>query len=211
MYKETINKLKPFKYSDYSNITSNEKLAIYACYQLLSKEIPLTFNYICIASFKLFPDKFYFDEEFKEYPHIEKLNRTILHLHNNKNSSLLIGSARNGYQMTKAGLIIAKQVELDITNKNKKVVIKKTIVDDHKKGTIQSYEKMTKNDYYISFDIDNDFEIDLDFVWKYFDVIPFTNINYIKRELKELKTYSRYISDKKLSFFLSKILDKLNF
>ncbi|MBR6640974.1 MAG: hypothetical protein IKL08_02120, partial [Clostridia bacterium] len=79
-YREIINKLKPIEYSKYKDVTSNEKLMIYVASVLEKQNVPLTFNYICIATFKMFPDTFWCDEEFKEFPSIDRLNRTYMHL-----------------------------------------------------------------------------------------------------------------------------------
>ena len=111
-YKEIINKLKPFEYSKYKNISSNEKLMIYAAYELEKKHVPLTFNYICIASFKLFPEKFCCDEEFKEFPSVDRLNRTYMHLkYVKKGKPYLAGSVKDGYSITNFGKANALEVE----------------------------------------------------------------------------------------------------
>ena len=211
MYKSIIDEIEAIDYDKYANVSSNEKLAIYASYVLKLKKIPLTFNYICIACFKLFPDKFYFDEEFKEYPHIEKLNRTILHLHTNKNSKLLVGSAKSGYEMTKAGEIVAVQVEADIFNSTGNTTnVKNKIVDSHKKGIIQDYNKLINSEYYRSKTFE-EMDFDLDFVWGFFQVIPFTNLKYIEEYFLEIKRYSQIINDESCKMFCNLALSKLKF
>ena len=78
-FKETINAIEKIEYSKYASVSSNEKLCIYAAYYLEQRKVPLSFNYLCIATFKLFPDKFCVDEEFPEFPSVDRLNRTVLH------------------------------------------------------------------------------------------------------------------------------------
>jgi hypothetical protein len=205
-----IKDIEPIHYSQYKNISSNEKLATYACYYLYKNNIPLTFSYICMASFKLFPEKFYFDEEFKEFPHIEKLNRTILHLVTNKTSKSLTGSAREGYQLTKSGITQAKQIEADIINKKVDVTVENIkIVDMHKKGIVQDYTRLNSSEYFINFNPDVS-EFQLDFLWNYFKIIPFTQISMIKSHFNNLLSYSESIEDLKTIRFVNSCLKKLN-
>ena len=67
-YINFIKKIDRINPQNYSNVSSREKLVVYAMYFLEKNDIPLLFNYICIASFKLFPERFHFGE-FKQYPH----------------------------------------------------------------------------------------------------------------------------------------------
>lgn len=56
--KEIIENIKPFSYSQYKDISSYEKLAVYAACFLEDQNVTLSFNYICIAAFKFFPISF---------------------------------------------------------------------------------------------------------------------------------------------------------
>jgi hypothetical protein len=209
MYKEIIQNIKPFDYSQYVNISSNEKLAAYACYYLDKEGVPLTFNYICVACYKLFPDKFYFDEEFKEYPHIEKLNRTILHMHTNKNYRIIIGSAKRGYQLTNAGRILAKQIESDILNKEiDNSIGRKKIMDPHKKGVVQDYNKLLHSEFFIN-NKGSSGDIDLTFLWDFFQVIPYTQISKIKDYFIDVKNYAKSVNDEVCIDFCENILLKI--
>ena len=148
-YKEIINKLKPFEYSKYKNISSNEKLMIYAAYELEKKHVPLTFNYICIASFKLFPEKFCCDEEFKEFPSVDRLNRTYMHLkYVKKGKPYLAGSVKDGYSITNFGKANALEVESIINNSVVDKSIKAPVVDKHKKGYGKDYMDFIESDGY---------------------------------------------------------------
>jgi hypothetical protein len=201
MYRELIKSIKPYIFSQYKDISSNEKLAIYACFYLTERNIPLTFTHICVTSFLMFPEKFYFDDEYKEYPHIEKLNRTILHMVTNKSNKYLVGSAKTGYKITRNGLIVAKQVESDILGSvADKEVINTKVMDLHKKGHIQEYNKLINSDYYTSYSVDS--EVKLDFIWSFFMVIPYTQINKINRILTSIENYANSIDDQKCLNFI---------
>ncbi|MDD2516259.1 MAG: hypothetical protein PHF26_03510, partial [Candidatus Gracilibacteria bacterium] len=101
-YVKFIKNIVPeYKAEIYTNVSSREKLVVYAMAYLENNKIPLLFNYICVATFKLFPEKFGFGE-FNEYPHIEMLNRTILHLRPRENN-YAEGSVRQEYKITELG------------------------------------------------------------------------------------------------------------
>ena len=52
-YKEIINSYQAIDYSKYKDITSYEKLMLYVARELKKSKVPLTFNYLCVATFKI--------------------------------------------------------------------------------------------------------------------------------------------------------------
>ena len=205
-YKQIINNLRAYDYSKYMNITSYEKLMIYAAYVLnkpikdLTKkeldiilygsDVPLTFNYICIASFKLFPEKFCCDEEFKEFPSVDRLNRTMMHLkYVKKGKPYLAGSVGNGYSLTSFGKANAIEVESVINNSIVDKTIKAPTIDEHKKGFGKNYAKFIESVAFKNYELTKD--VDLMFIWGFFNVIPFTQIKYVNENLEEIKIYAK--------------------
>ena len=203
-YKEIINNLEPFEYSKYMDITSNEKLMIYSAYVLEKKKIPLTFNYICITSFKLFPEKFCCDEEFKEFPSVDRLNRTMMHLkYVKKGKPYLAGSVEDGYTLTSFGEANAIEVESIINNTKVDKAIKAPTVDKHKKGIGGDYLRLKEtDDYNIYLETG---KIDNMFIWKFYNVIPYTQIKFIKENLVTIKQYAKESNDIKCIEFIEKI------
>lgn len=203
-YKEIINDLKAIEYSKYRDITSNEKLMIYSAYILEKKKVPLTFNYICVASFKLFPEKFCCDEEFKEFPSVDRLNRTMMHLkYVKKGKPYIAGSVENGYSLTTFGRANAIEVESIINNTEINQNIKAPTVDKHKKGISGDYLKLISTKEYIEF-IESG-KIDNMFIWKFYNVIPYTQIKFIKENLNIIKQYAKESSDESCITFVEKI------
>lgn len=203
-YKDIINNLKPFDYSKYKDITSNEKLMIYSAYILESKKVPLTFNYICIASFKMFPEKFCCDEEFKEFPSVDRLNRTMMHLkYVKKGKPYLAGSVEDGYSLTSFGKANAIEVESIINNSIVDKTIKAPTVDKHKKGIGGDYLKLVESKEYKNF-LETG-KIDNMFIWKFYNVIPYTQVKFITENLNTIKQYAKESSDEKCIEFVEKI------
>lgn len=183
-----IKEIKPIDYPKYSNVSSREKLVVYTIDYLANNEIPLTFNNICIATFKLFPEKFYFSEDFKEYPHIEMLNRTILHLRP-KERNYATGSVGQSYALTKVGEEVAREVKAEIEVGASKPTAPKKIMDEHKKTNINDLNKVKRSGIYQTWL--NEKRIDDMEIWSFFDVTPFTRLNEIKSFIKGTKAYSQ--------------------
>lgn len=204
-YKELINELKPINYSKYKNITSYEKLMIYVAKILEDKRIPLTFNYLCIAAFKVFPDAFCCDEEFKEFPSVDRLNRTMMHLKYVKNGKPYIaGSVKHGYTMTNIGKIVAKQVENIINNTEEDKNIKAPMVDTYKKGFAKDYMAFVSGDGYKKYIETN--EIDVMYVWEFYKITPYTQIKSTKENLKNVWEYAKEKKDKKCMEYIEAVI-----
>ena len=207
-YKETINSIIPFSYEKYANISSCEKLCVYAAAYLEKRGVPLNFNYLCIATYKLFPDKFCADEEFKEFPSVDRLNRTVLHCVRPQNvkNRLLIGDVRLGYSLTKMGLAVAEQVEQSINGLHTDTKVK-PVIDQHKKGYITDYIKFTKSDLYKIYAKSK--EIDLFYLWDYFETFPYSDLKRIKNSLKELLGVAESKNDEICKNLIKELLGRI--
>lgn len=204
-YKDIINNLKPYDYSKYSDITSNEKLMVFAAKKLSDRKVPLTLNYLCIATFKIFPDTFCCDEEFKEFPSIDRLNRTYMHLkYVKKGKPYIAGTASNGYVLTSYGIAVAEEVESIINNSKMDKEKKAPIVDAHKKGFARDYLRFIETDGYKRSIISSN-ELNIMFVWNFYDVIPYTQIKYVKEGLENIKHYAKELNDEKCIEIINKI------
>ena len=182
---DRIQTIKKIAYSKYANVSSREKLVAYTIKYLDSNGIPTNFNNICIAAFKLFPERFYFSEEFKDYPHIEMLNRTILHLRP-KERNYAQGSVKTLYRLTKVGRAVADQVEIDIkTGSSDAARLPSKPVDIHKKTAHNDLHKIKTSDIYKCW-LESGEVKTLD-AWRFFDVTPFTQYDRIKQDIKQLK------------------------
>ena len=187
-YKGIIDSFEPIEYSKTKDITSYEKLMLYAVNELVKKNVPLTFNYICIASFKLFPEKFCCDEEFKEFPSVDRLNRTYVHLkYVKKGKSYIAGTMKEGFALTTYGKAMAAEVKALINGTEIDESIKPVPVDAHKKGNSQYYKIIDSEGFKKYLDSKT---IDLKYLWKFFDVAPFTKMKKIKDSLELIAQYA---------------------
>lgn len=204
-YKEIISKIEAIEYSKYHSISSYEKLMVYVAYFLEEHNVPLTFNYLCIAAFKMFPETFCCDEEFKEFPSVDRLNRTLMHLKYVRNKEPLVtGTPENGYSLTRSGLITAKEVELILKNTKVDVEVHAPKIDTHKKGFAKDYLLFTKGDGYQRYLNTN--SIDIMYIWEFFNVIPYTQMKKVKENMKHVYQYAKENNDKKCMEYITQVL-----
>ena len=205
-YKDQINGLKSFNYSLYKDISSCEKLMIYVAYTLQKNNIPLTFNYICVSSFKMFPEKFCLDEEFKEFPSVDRLNRTYMHLkYVKKGKPYITGTQAEGYKLTTYGESIAEEVEALLNNSKVDSSIVAPPVDQHKKGVAKDYAKFKKSagfEEYVSLG-----KVDIIHVFEFFNVTPYTRIKMIYKNLQDIISYAKQYNDKDLEDYANKAIE----
>jgi len=204
-YKDLINKLKPIEYSKYKDISSYEKLMLYVALILERQNIPLTFNYLCVSAFKIFPDKFCCDDEFKEFPSVDRLNRTLMHLkYVSKGTPYLAGSVETGYSFTKLGKAIAEETESIINNTKIDKSVKLPTIDVHKKGFSRNYLSFIETEFYKKYlETGN---IDLMNIWDFFKVTPYTQIKSTKENLNSILNYAKELKDENCILFIEKIL-----
>lgn len=207
-YRDIIDNFKPYDYSKYQAITSHEKLMLFTATILEKNNIPLTFNYLCISTFRLFPDKFCLDDEFKDFPSVDRLNRTYMHLkYVKKGTPYITGTQESGFKLTAFGRALAKETEAIINNSVIDKTIKAPTVDMHKSGSVQDYKKFINSEVYIKYSTQG--LIDLDLLWKYYNVIPYTQMSKIKNNLNEIKKYASTQSDNICGDCVKKIIERM--
>lgn len=207
-YVDFIKNIVPeFKPTSVINISSREKLVAYTMAYLEKNNIPILFNYVCIAAFKLFPERFQFGE-FSEYPHIEMLNRTILHLRPKENN-YAEGSVRQEYRLTELGRHIASEVEKQLKGEIPSIKIKKiTPIDAIKKNPENDLKKVQQNKLFQSWLSGS--IIDESSLWDFFKVTPYSRIEYVKKEIKDIKLLAKSLNNQKVFDFISFIEKKIN-
>ena len=202
---EKIKNINSYDLTQYSNVSSREKLVAYSIKYMDDNDIATSFNNLCIVTFKLFPEKFFFCEDFKEYPHIEMLNRTLLHLRP-KERNYATGGSRENYSLTLLGREIAKQVEYDIKGEAAKEKVK-IVMDEHKNNSINEYDKVLKSSEYAQFLKDGIFTEEM--IWSYFQVTPFTQKKRILTTLKEVMDYAKRNNDEQCYNFIKLMKDSV--
>jgi len=207
-YINFIRSIKPLDYDKYKDVSSREKLAVYTMFFLENNKIPLIFNFICVAIYKLFPKKFYFGD-FEEYPHIEMLNRTILHLRP-KERNYAQGDVRKGYILTELGSETALNVDRQLKGEISFSVSKNndTVIDRVKNTPSKNLKNIELAELYKIWERNK--KIENSEIWKFFEVTPFTRIPYIKTKLKDLKSFAQDGKNNKIYNFLIELEKHFN-
>lgn len=210
-YRDTILAIKPFTKEQCQRISSNEKLAAYTAKYLVEHDVPLTFDYLTVAMFRMYPEVFYLCEDFKEYPAGEKLNRTILHLVDTKNkNNILAGSATKGYALTKYGELVANQTLATLNNENVAPLEKKMRErhNPHKAGAEKEFNTLKSSSQYGEFIKTGKVS---DFTaWRIYQVAPFTQNETLRASIKLAIVKAKEQSDEKLVEFANVLLAQLD-
>ena len=209
-YKEIINSLKPVAYSKYKEITSNEKLMAYTALILEEKWVPLTFNYLCIAAFKLFPWKFCCDEEFREFPSVDRLNRTMMHMkYQQWKPSYLAWSIKTWYSITNLWRQNALMTK-NIIDSTKDTGEAEQITTDKHKEWSWKYKQLLEDPWFKEYV--KTWKFDEIAIYDFFEVTPFTQIDYIKKTLTAWLEYaeSKENGNEKCSEYIKIFLSRHN-
>ena len=143
-----------------------------------------------------------YNEEGKFLPWVMRIAHNLVIDHFRKNNRMPkfdnsgdfdIFSVISDTSLNAEKVMVKEQVESDVKNHDIDKTIRRTkIIDSHKKCIIQDYSRIVKNDYYTGFNKSQDV-IDIHFVWKYFEVIPFTQLKFIIEQIKQISKYSKHI------------------
>lgn len=206
-YGEKIRNLKPFKFEEYSKISSREKMAVYAIKYLADNGIPTTFDNVCIACYKFFPDEFKLSQEFPEYPDIAGLNRTLMHLRPSERN-LATGKPNGSYELTENGRKLATQVQEGL---EKGIFVGNRELSNHDeviaKMNAKEYEAFINNPIYKEYLVNKVYSESL--IWKIFKVIPHTRIEFINNELKKINEYAKLVKNEEAIVLISSMQDSL--
>lgn len=210
-YKDIINSINPYPQAQYQQISSNEKLMAYATYFLEKNDIPITNNNIYLVTFKFFPENFIEDKDFPNFPSVDVLARTYMHLKytGKTKPSYITGTTKEGFKLTSYGRAVAIETGNIINN---------TKIDSSVDVPITARRKVTSKsdlDYknFIESECFHFFKatetLNLKLLWLYFNVIPFTEIERIKEKITLIKKYAASIDDSVCVNCCNQILEEL--
>lgn len=87
-----------------------DRLAIYALNLLEEHRVPLYFDYVAVAIFRLFPKRFSM-ANFDMYPDTNRINKSLRRLTDSKRNNWARGNIENGFVLTDAGREMNRQVQ----------------------------------------------------------------------------------------------------
>lgn len=201
---EKLRLIKEIDYDKYVDISSLEKLAAYGIKYLEDNDITTTWTNLVIATYYLFPRKFAISEDFLDFPNAERLNRTLMHLVPPKGRNYAIGSTKVDYKLTPLGKEIAAEVEKTICGEAKVIGRKQEVISKTKNTSMKYYLDIIESKEYKQFLNDNN--VDIDYLWSIYKVIPFTQKDKIIKSLKSAKIHADNNNDINCSAFIERLL-----
>lgn len=204
--KKELLKLKPVEYKNYKDFDL-DSLAVYALYFLESKKIPLYFDYISVALFKLFPMKFSM-ANFRRFPDTNRISKAVRRLVDQKRKNWATGNLENGFYITDIGVEISKQVEALLSNPSAQ---KRKNVPSSKRSRGRSaendVEEIKGSDVFLKWS-QKDYKITDYEILSLLRSMPYTPKHLLKQYLDSLKQSAITIKDKSVIDFLNWIEEK---
>jgi hypothetical protein len=164
---------------------SKDSLLCFAVAELREKSVPLTFENVAVAAFKLFPEHFSLIG-YLNYPDASRVNRTLLHARP-KYRDLIIGNAKSGYALTSKGESVARQVALDLqstsrTTKARVIAPGKRTYTGH--AVVEQIEQSSLYNHWHDDQAESigDYE-----VWDFLEAMPYTDKTMLRSILKNYK------------------------
>lgn len=198
-----ISSFDPFTEKTYRDMDL-DRLIVYSLRRLEGKNIPLYFDLITAAAFRLFPKKFSM-AAFPQYPDTNRTNKAVRRLTDPKRKNWATGNVENGFYLTELGREIAEEVEVTLANPDRQ---QKTKPATRSRG--RSSEDDTKEVH----------ESDLFKQWQesgsaspheffaFLRATPYTPKALLSEHLKQLKQSAADADDKEVLRFLEWVNEK---
>lgn len=204
---EKLRNIKEIDYDRYVDISSLEKMAAYAIKYLNDNQINTTWTNVVIATYSLFPRRFAISEDFLDFPNVERISRTLMHLVPPKGRNYAIGSSKIDYTLTPLGCEVANEVEGIINQEAKIKNRKQEVISSIKTTPMTTYIDIKDSEEFKKFCEKNEYSIDM--VWTLYKVIPFTQLDKITKKLVSALKYSQECGDTKCEEFINKMINSI--
>jgi len=207
-YKKTVKDLKPYKEEQYKNIIQDQ-LAIFTMDLLEKKGVPLYFEYIGVALFKLFPKKFALIT-FREFPDLYRISNMLRLRLRPSGRNWAVGNIKTNFSMTPLGKEIAKETEQLLNNPERQKNIRTKKDESKRIKSIQGdvseildsklFQKWSEKKEKI-----NEFEI-----LPFLGVMSFTKMDVIQKRISRLRDICKNTKNSKAEAFINDIAKSLN-
>ncbi len=202
MKKDLLNKLESFDFGEETPVDSVGNLIIYVIDSLFKIGVEPTFPYVCVAANRIFPNIFSLDNEFSEIPDARKIQSALDGLKNE-----LTPTGSKSYRLSLAGKDIARNVSAKLIKKR----THRTETSHKQIGTgevSKNYSAIQLSKSYSTYLLEK--KINLDLIWKHFEIMPNSQIKELKMFFIEVNTYANSIGDKTMILFTEEVISQLH-
>lgn len=208
--KEILN-LKAFSIKSYSDLDL-DRLTVYALSVLEQKNIPLYFDYVAVALFRLFPKKFSM-ANFSKYPDTFRINNSIRRLAGglgakSSKAGWATGSVENGFKMTNVGKEIAAQMEIFLKSPHTKKRVKPTASKTRGRFSSDDVLEIRSSDAYKKWTSKE--PINVHEFLAFLKAAPYTPKHLLSSHLARLKDSANTAGDKEVLEFLQWMEEKFS-
>ena len=207
-YKKVVKKLKPYRESQYKNIVQDQ-LAIFTMDLLEKKGVPLYFEYISVALFKLFPGKFSLIT-FKEFPDLYRISNMLRLRLRPSGRNWAVGNIKTNFSITPLGRKMARETERLLNNPNQQKNIR-TKKDEKKRiKSIQGdVEEILSSDLFKKWK-DGEEKINEFEVLSFLGVMSFTKMDIIQKRISRLRDICKNTKNPEAGRFINDIAKSIN-
>ena len=200
-YKKFVFSLKKSDPKIYKNIDL-DRLAVYVIDILKKNNIPLYYEYIGVALFKMFPEKFALIT-FKEYPDMNRIADVLQLNLNPTHRNWAIGNIKNGFRLTMAGKQIVEQADDMLKNPSAQKILK-SARSPRMKSIQFDIEEILKSPIYNKWQHNKNSINEFD-ILSFLGVMSFTNKIIIKKRVNDLKGMAINTGSKEVAEFINYI------
>ncbi len=209
--KSDLDDLSAFPITKYADIDMN-RLLIYAIGWLRDRNLPLIFEYITVASFRLFPTKF--GLRGFDYPDSNRVNRGLLQL-GPKYRNWARGSTRRGYALTDPGEAVLKEIRERLSQtdrekgKTQPVQDQSNLASSYTLDPAAELAELTATPAYNRFMELGAEGLQVEDVWTVVGAFVHTPMEAIRRRLRVLRQMAKDLGNESAATFLKALQEKI--
>lgn len=208
-YKKIVEELVPYEKEQYENIIQ-DKLAIFTMGLLEKKGVPLYFEYIGVALFKLFPAKFALIT-FKEFPDLYRISNLLrLHLRPS-DRNWAVGNIKTNFSITPIGREVVKETERLISGPDRQGKARKKKDESKRIKSVQGdMNEVLNSQLYKRWKIDKNLALEEFEILSFLGVMSFTKPEVIQKRISKLQDICRNTGNLEAEKFINEIAALFN-
>jgi hypothetical protein len=197
-----LEELQSYQPKAYEALDLN-RLTVYGISLLKEKAIPVTFETIVVALFRLFPKKFCL-VGFEQYPDATRVNRALLQLRP-KYRNWATGDVQHGFVLTESGKKILEETKQRLLNPRQSTSRTKA---SRTRDLNRDIEDIQSSAAFTKFQAGNSSEISRLDVWGFLKASPYTPGEALRSYIDNLEVTARALERNDVVAFLDCILKR---
>lgn len=192
--------LPSFELDRYGHIDLN-RLAVFAISYMQEHAIPVTFEYVVVTVYRMFPAKFAL-EGFPNYPDATRVNRALLQLRP-KYRGWATGDVQHGFVLTETGTQVVEQTRRLLDNPDLAAAAHKRVSPKAPRTMLPAAEllEVERSRLYEKWKKGSSDEVDRYAIWELLQAYPYTPKEYLRDRLAHLRSQAHNLKRQDLVQF----------